>query len=157
MSIVKNSEKKNNSARLMLIEIIISVLFFSIISSVCLQAFVKSKKLEERATFNRMAVNEMTSVCNLLEAAADKKIVVSDCDKLTTFLEMYYPGVVNEGGVIKAELDAPLMKNDCVLYVTPIGSGEKYDLFNISIKASDDMEYVLDYSLMTDYIAGGQE
>ena len=60
--------KKQTSSRsgLLLMEIIIAILFFSVVSAICLQLFVKSHKLGQNTEELDMAVRQASSVAEIL-------------------------------------------------------------------------------------------
>lgn len=81
----------NNRSGLFLLEIIIAILFFAMVSAVCLRAFAKSHTLSRQASDTNYAISNMESIAELLKAvdSADLK----EESKITETLQIVYPKV----------------------------------------------------------------
>lgn len=78
--------KRNSS--LFLLEIMISILFFALVSASCLKVFAKAHSLSTQ-TFNlNHGISELENVAELLKSIDSKK--VSDADTVTQVLTSYY-------------------------------------------------------------------
>ena len=58
----------NNRSGLFLLEIVIAILFFAIVSAVCLRAFAKSHTLSQQASDTNHAISNMENVAELLKS-----------------------------------------------------------------------------------------
>ena len=79
-------KQASNRSGLLLMEIIIAILFFSVISAICLQLFVKSHTLSRDTEVLDSAVNETSSAAELLHSTEDAE----------SALREYYPALKKE-------------------------------------------------------------
>lgn len=81
-------KQSSNRSGLLLIEIIIAILFFSVVSAICLQLFVKSHNLSKDSESLVSAVNQVTSVMEQLQYAKPDDLILyydehfSTCDTI---------------------------------------------------------------------------
>ena len=79
-------KQASNRSGLLLMEIIIAILFFSVNSAICLQLFVKSHTLSRDTEVLDSAVNETRSAAELLHSTEDAE----------SALREYYPALKKE-------------------------------------------------------------
>ncbi|KMZ54495.1 type IV pilus modification PilV family protein [Dorea sp. D27] len=79
-------KKTSNRSGLLLMEIIIAILFFSVISAICLQLFVKSHTISRDTEELDTAVNQAASVADIIRGTEDAE----------TALREYYPHMNTE-------------------------------------------------------------
>ena len=79
----------NNRSSLFLLEIVIAILFFAIVSAVCLRAFAKSHTLSQQASDTDHAISNMENVAELLKSVDSEDL--EDWDKITKTLQTVYP------------------------------------------------------------------
>lgn len=79
----------NNRSSLFLLEIVIAILFFAIVSAVCLRAFAKSHTLSQQASDTDHAISNIENVAELLKSVDPQDL--EDWDKITTTLQTVYP------------------------------------------------------------------
>lgn len=79
----------NNRSSLFLLEIVIAILFFAIVSAVCLRAFAKSHTLSQQASDTNQAISTMENVAELLKSVEPQDL--GDWDKITKTLQTVYP------------------------------------------------------------------
>ncbi|MGN0701917.1 MAG: hypothetical protein ACI4KL_01920 [Lentihominibacter sp.] len=85
--------KQRNRARsstLFLVELIIAILFFTVCSAVCVQFFVKSHSISRQAGELNFAVNECSSVAEIIQGSESRNEILHG-------LKSLYPEVFAEG------------------------------------------------------------
>ena len=78
----------NNRSGLFLLEIMIAILFFAMVSAVCLRSFAKAHTLSQEASDINQAMSHMENVAELLKSA--DSAVLDDSDQTTTLLNTEY-------------------------------------------------------------------
>lgn len=121
--------KRKNRARsssLFLMELILAILFFSVASAVCVQFFVKSHLLSKQANAINYAVNECSSVAEILSTAEG----TTESEKL---LEDIYPTGYSDGAIYYDTAFAPCDPGSAS-YVLRIQMQENTDMLEADIK-----------------------
>jgi len=124
-----NRKTRAKSSSLFLIELIIALLFFAVISAVCVQIFVKSHLLSTDAKELSFAVSECSAAAELTSVSDDKRLLLKN-------LKSAYPDAIV---ISDAENTAAT-----VYYDEKMQSSNKANAFytmNIDIKQDDSMLY----------------
>lgn len=79
----------SNRSSLFLLEIIIAILFFSMVSAVCLRAFAKSHTLSQQASDMNSSISNMENVAELLRSVNPGDLTNSD--SISETLQTIYP------------------------------------------------------------------
>lgn len=137
--------KKHTSSRsgLLLMEIIIAILFFSVVSAICLQLFVKAHNMGKDTEELDMAVRQCSSVAEILSQKEQPMELISEI----------YSGsdIAETDGFIYFDKDfQPCSKEDSRYHLDISSSSEdiKLTAYDIAIYANDDTECI--YSLQID-------
>jgi hypothetical protein len=94
---MKKQNTHNNSS-IFLMEIILAILFFSLVSAVCLRAFVRSRSMSQDASNLNMAIALTSSIADITQAA-------SSAEDAFTLLSSEYPNIVIKDGSATLYLD----------------------------------------------------
>ena len=78
----------NNRSGLFLLEIMIAILFFAMVSAVCLRSFAKAHTLSQEAADMNQAMSHMENVAELLKSA--NSAVLDDPEQVTKLLNTEY-------------------------------------------------------------------
>lgn len=109
-------KQTSNRSGLLLMEIIIAILFFSVISAICLQLFVKSHMISRDTEELDSAVNQAVSAADIIRGTEDAG----------TVLREYYPHMKAEGSTLHIYYDKefqPCTEADAAYYLE-IDKGE---------------------------------
>lgn len=127
--------KKHTSSRsgLLLMEIIIAILFFSVVSAICLQLFVKSHNLGRDTEELDMAVRQASSVAEILSRFEDP----------AEELEAVYPdsSIEKDGGFIYFDKDFQTCNAKSSYYhikITASADNDRLTNYEITVYAGDD-------------------
>ena len=131
--------KKHTSSRsgLLLMEIIIAILFFSVVSAICLQLFVKAHNMGADTEELDMAVRQCSSVAEILSQGGQPAAQLDDLS--------------DDGGFIYFNEDFQTCKKDDSQYHLDISSSPEdtgVTTYDIALYANDDTECI--YSLKVD-------
>jgi hypothetical protein len=110
---------------LFLMEIITAILFFSLISAVCLRLFVYSRQLSQHTSDVSFAVTQLSSIAELLEYAESP-------EQASALLQNYY--AADSDLSIFYDADHTLCPRDDALYVITI-TGDGDDLWQWQLQA----------------------
>lgn len=117
--------KKYGSQRssLLLMEIIIAILFFSIVGAVCLQLFVKSHNITKETRILDRAVNEISSCASVVRNAED----------ITESLRALYPDITgtDESLTVYFDRDFKVCKKTDHVYYMEINSKKSDDSYTV--------------------------
>ena len=95
------NKHRSRSSSLFLMELIIAILVFAVASAVCLQIFVTSHQLSDRASKLNSAVNEASSIAEIVNASSS----LSEAEDLVSG---NYPDadvdLSEEDGMLKADI-----------------------------------------------------
>lgn len=134
--------KKENANRssLLLMEIILAILFFSVISAVCVQIFVKSHTLSQDTNALSSAVNEASSTADILSTSGNP----------AEELQKFYPEIEEKNDGLYIYYDKAFQqckKEDSFYHMVIILSKQKEGLstWNIRVltRASEESIYSL--------------
>ena len=103
-------KQTSNRSGLLLMEIIIAILFFSVISAICLQLFVKSHMISRDTEELDSAVNQAVSTADIIPGTEDAG----------TVLREYYPHMKAEGSTLYIYYDKefqPCTEADAAYYL----------------------------------------
>lgn len=137
--------KKQTSSRsgLLLMEIIIAILFFSVVSAICLQLFVKAHNMGTDTEELDMAVRQCSSVAEILSQGAQP---MEQLDEIYSGSDLS-----DDGGFIYFNEDFQTCKKDDSQYHLDISSSPEdkgITTYDIALYANDDTECI--YSLKVD-------
>lgn len=119
------------SSSLFLLELIIAILFFSVASAVCVQFFVKSHTMSEQSQQLNTAVNECSSIAEIVQTSDSRKDVISTvkniygtaavCDENTIQIALedgmkIEADLSESDGMISCAIDAFASDNDKAVY-----------------------------------------
>ena len=82
------NRRSNNHSGLFLLEIMIAILFFAMVSAVCLRSFAKAHALSQEASDINQAISHMENVAELLKSADNS--VLNDSEKVAKLLSTEY-------------------------------------------------------------------
>lgn len=82
------NRRSNNHSGLFLLEIMIAILFFAMVSAVCLRSFAKAHTLSQEASDINQAISHMENVAELLKSADSS--VLGDSEKTVQLLNTEY-------------------------------------------------------------------
>ena len=95
------NKNRSRSSSLFLMELIIAILVFAIASAVCVQIFVASHKLSTQASELNAAVDEASSIAEIVNASSG----ISEAEEL---ISAAYPDadvdLTEEGGMLSADI-----------------------------------------------------
>lgn len=103
-------KQTSNRSGLLLMEIIIAILFFSVISAICLQLFVKSHTFSRNSEELDSAVNQVSSAAELIRSTEMERP-----DDIPAVFKDYYPDLKADGDVTHIYYDKdfkPCRKSD---------------------------------------------
>ena len=120
--------QRAQSSSLFLMELILTILFFSITSAVCVQLFVKSHLLSQESQVLTLAVNECSSVAEISRTAD------SISEALGLITDEYPENVVTSSSDNHSEIS--LFYDDC--FDSCSRASQVYSL-TISLQQKDDM------------------
>ena len=109
----------NNRSSLFLLEIVIAILFFAIVSAVCLRAFAKSHTLSQQAADTNQVISNMENVAELLKSVEPQNL--GDWDKITNTLQTVYPELSTQYRIWDIYFDSDwktCSANDAVYQIT---------------------------------------
>ena len=134
--------KKHTSSRsgLLLMEIIIAILFFSVVSAICLQLFVKAHNMGRDTEELDMAVRQCSSVAEILSQGEQP---------LAQIGEIYSGSDITEaGGSVYFNKDFQACgREDCQYHldISSVSEEAGFTTYDIAIYSNDDTECI--YSL----------
>lgn len=82
------NRRSNNHSGLFLLEIMIAILFFAMVSAVCLRSFAKAHTLSQEASDINQAISHMENVAELLKSADSS--VLDNPEKFSQLLSTEY-------------------------------------------------------------------
>lgn len=132
-----------NLSSLFLMELILAILFFSIASAVCVQFFVKSHLLSEKAQELNISANEISSTAELILASKDLQ---SAADSISS---VYPDAVVQNSSIIGVYYDKdfhPCEKDDAV-YCLNINFTQKNTMMDVVLTMNKQETGTIIYSL----------
>lgn len=134
---------KSGGSKLVLLELILSIFMFSIITAVCIQVFSKSHQISENS-------NELTESINLCSSVAE--LFRTDADENTWF-QTFPMGELGERG-FTADFDeefSPVNSSSAYKLMAEFSQNNGYDTAEISMIRISDFETV--YSLKVERLS----
>ena len=97
----------NRHSSMFLMEIIIAILFFSLVSAFCLRIFTASRQMGQDTNDLNMAVNQSENIAELLAYALKSPDSSSmDMKGISSFLASEYPDIAVDGNCLTIYYDA---------------------------------------------------
>lgn len=93
-------KKHSSRSSIFLIEIIVAILCFALVSAVCLQIFVQSKRVSEDSVNLNNAVLAVSSVCEIFDAAQDIDHAVDNLAEVYRKQDFQYSAADRTGSYI---------------------------------------------------------
>ena len=121
----------NNRSGLFLLEIVIAILFFAIVSAVCLRAFAKSHTLSQQASDTNHAISNMENVAELLKSVDPEDL--KNHDKITTTLQTVYPELSTQYRIWDIYFDSDWEACNIDDAVYQITATDKTDIFTDTV------------------------
>ena len=150
--------KQRNRARsstLFLVELIIAILFFTVCSAVCVQFFVKSHSISRQAGELNFAVNECSSVAEIIQGSDSE-------DEMLRSLEAVYPEVFAvDSSTLCIAFDSDLAQCDSEDKEAAYYVNTKMKVVNDSVKctisarSSKDSESIYELEIFHNLLKGG--
>lgn len=142
--------KQRNRARsstLFLVELIIAILFFTVCSAVCVQFFVKSHSISRQAGELNFAVNECSSVAEIIQGSDSE-------DEMLRGLKAVYPeAFAVDSSTLSIAFDSDFVQcdsegKDAAYYVnTEMKVADNSVECTISARSSDDSESIYELEI----------
>lgn len=137
--------KKHSSNRsgILLMEIIIAILFFSVVSAVCLQLFVKSHNLSKDSESLAYAVNEATSIAECIRSGQSNLDILKES----------YSDLIEEDGnyfiYYDNDFNSIRQKKEAFYYleITPAKIDDATKSYNIAIFKADTKSGIYDLTV----------
>ncbi len=133
-------EYQHNKSSLFLMEIIINILFFSLLATFCLQIFFKAYQMSKDTSRLHKAVNVCTSVAEICQSEDQKGLV----------LKQVYPEADIENDVMNIYFDSsfsPCKKSESEYVVTvKWDRGTETEMADIAIKDESEEENIYEVS-----------
>lgn len=150
----------NNRSGLFLLEIVIAILFFAIVSAVCLRAFAKSHTLSQQASDTNHAISNMENVAELLKSVDPEDL--KNHDKITTTLQTVYPELSTQYRIWDIYFDSDWEACNIDAAVYQITATDKTDIFtdtasDTSTTDSDNGQSVRTYKLTARNVSDDSE
>lgn len=150
----------NNRSGLFLLEIVIAILFFAIVSAVCLRAFAKSHTLSQQASDTNHAISNMENVAELLKSVDPEDL--KNHDKITTTLQTVYPELSTQYRIWDIYFDSDWKACNIDDAVYQITATDKMDIFtdtvsDTSTTDSDNGQSVRTYKLTARNVSDDSE
>ena len=150
----------NNRSGLFLLEIVIAILFFAIVSAVCLRAFAKSHTLSQQASDTNHAISNMENVAELLKSVDPEDL--KNHDKITTTLQTVYPELSTQYRIWDIYFDSDWEACNIDDAVYQITATDKTDIFtdtasDTSSTDSDNGQSVRTYKLTARNVSDDSE
>ena len=150
----------NNRSGLFLLEIVIAILFFAIVSAVCLRAFAKSHTLSQQASDTNHAISNMENVAELLKSVDPEDL--KNQDKITTTLQTVYPELSTQYRIWDIYFDSDWEACNIDDAVYQITATDKTDIFtdtasDTSSTDSDNGQSVRTYKLTARNVSDDSE
>ena len=150
----------NNRSGLFLLEIVIAILFFAIVSAVCLRAFAKSHTLSQQASDTNHAISNMENVAELLKSVDPEDL--KNHDKITTILQTVYPELSTQYRIWDIYFDSDWEACNIDDAVYQITATDKTDIFTDTVSDTsttnpDNGQSVRTYKLTARNASDGSE
>lgn len=150
----------NNRSGLFLLEIVIAILFFAIVSAVCLRAFAKSHTLSQQASDTNHAISNMENVAELLKSVDPEDL--KNHDKITTTLQTVYPELSIQYRIWDIYFDSDWEACNIDDAVYQITATDKTDIFTDTVSDTsttnpDNGQSVRTYKLTARNVSDGSE
>lgn len=150
----------NNRSGLFLLEIVIAILFFAIVSAVCLRAFAKSHTLSQQASDTNHAISNMENVAELLKSLDPEDL--KNHDKITTTLQTVYPELSTQYRIWDIYFDSDWEACNIDDAVYQITATDKTDIFTDTVSDTsttnpDNGQSVRTYKLTARNVSDGSE
>ena len=150
----------NNRSGLFLLEIVIAILFFAIVSAVCLRAFAKSHTLSQQASDTNHAISNMENVAELLKSVDPEDL--KNHDKITTTLQTVYPELSTQYRIWDIYFDSDWETCNIDDAVYQITATDKTDIFTDTVSDTsttnpDNGQSVRTYKLTARNVSDGSE
>lgn len=122
--------QQSNRSVLLLMEIIIAILFFSVVSAICLQLFVKSHNLSRSTEALDFAITQTSSVAEVIRSS----------DKTEDSLQQFFPELTKKADCFYLYYDEAFSycKESAAVYCLKVTPSEKApDNFEITMYETD--------------------